>query len=56
VLDSYIELFRDGDLLQAERIEVTEAARTLLLSDQFDLHPELLAAETERIAREQAMP
>ncbi len=54
VLDSYIELFRDGDLLQAERIEVTEAARTLLLSDQFDLHPELLAAETERIAREQA--
>ncbi len=55
VLDSYIELFRDGDLLQAERIEVTEAARTLLLSDQFDLHPELLAAETERIAREQAL-
>jgi chromosome segregation protein len=54
VLDSYIELFRDGELLQAERIEVTEAARTLLLSDQFDLHPELLAAETERIAREQA--
>lgn len=54
VLDSYIELFRDGDLLQAERIEVTEAARTLLLSDQFDLHPELLAAETERIEREQA--
>lgn len=54
VLDSYIELFRDGDLLQAERIKVTEAARTLLLSDQFDLHPELLAAETERIVREQA--
>ncbi|MCG8275563.1 SbcC/MukB-like Walker B domain-containing protein [Stenotrophomonas sp. NLF4-10] len=54
VLDSYIELFRDGDLLQAERIEVTEAARALLLSDQFDLHPELLAAETERIEREHA--
>jgi len=54
VLDSYIELFRDGDLLQAERIEVTEAARSLLLSDQFDLHPELLAAETARIEREQA--
>ena len=30
------------------------AARALLLSDQFDLHPELLAAETERIEREQA--
>ena len=55
VLDSYIELFRDGDLLQAERIEVKAAARELLLSDQFDLHPELLAAETARIEREQAL-
>jgi len=54
VLDSYIELFRDGDLLQVERIEVKAAARELLLSDQFDLHPELLAEETARIAREQA--
>jgi uncharacterized protein YPO0396 len=53
VLDSYIELFRDGDLLQAERIEVKPAARELLLSDQFDLHPELLAEETARIEREQ---
>ena len=52
VLDSYIELFRDGDLLQAERIEVKAAARELLLSDQFDLHPELLAEELERMARE----
>ncbi len=52
VLDSYIELFRDNDLLQVERIEVQAAARELLASDQFDLHPELLAAETERIARE----
>ncbi|KRG68162.1 SbcC/MukB-like Walker B domain-containing protein [Pseudoxanthomonas dokdonensis] len=55
VLDSYIELFRDGDLLQAERIEVTEAARALLLSDQFDLHPQLLEEETERIQRESAV-
>ena len=54
VLDSYIELFRDEDLLQAERIEVKEAARKLLLGDQFDLHPELLAEETARIARQQA--
>ncbi|KAA0072382.1 hypothetical protein CIW53_01605 [Rhodanobacter sp. T12-5] len=54
VLESYIELFRDGDLLQAERIEVKQAARELLLSDQFDLHPELLAEEAARIAREQA--
>lgn len=54
VLDSYIELFRDDDLLQAERIEVKAAARELLLSDQFDLHPELLAAETARIEREKA--
>ena len=52
VLDSYIELFRDGELLQAERIEVKEAARELLLSDQFDLHPELLADELDRLARE----
>jgi DNA repair exonuclease SbcCD ATPase subunit len=52
VLDSYIELFRDGDLLQAERIEVKPAARELLLSDQFDLHPDLLAEETVRIERE----
>jgi len=54
VLDSYIELFRDGDLLQAERIEVQAAARALLLSDQFDLHPALLAEETERIERQRA--
>ena len=54
VLDSYIELFRDGDLLQAERIEVQAAARALLLSDQFDMHPELLAEETARIERQQA--
>ncbi|MFB9067703.1 SbcC/MukB-like Walker B domain-containing protein [Pseudofulvimonas gallinarii] len=52
VLDSYIELFRDGDLLQVERIEVKEAARELLLSDQFDLHPGLLVEETARIERE----
>ena len=52
VLDSYIELFRDNDLLQVEHIEVQAAARELLTSDQFDLHPELLAAETERIGRE----
>lgn len=54
VLDSYIELFRDGDLLQAMRMEMTQEARELLLSDQFDLHPELLAEEAARIAREQA--
>ncbi|TCO39900.1 SbcC/MukB-like Walker B domain-containing protein [Dokdonella fugitiva] len=56
VLDSYIELFRDGDLLQAERIEVKPAARELLLSDQFDLHPELLAEEAARIECEQPAP
>ena len=56
VLDSYIELFRDGDLLQAERIEVKEAARELLQSDQFDLHPQLLADETARIERELPRP
>jgi uncharacterized protein YPO0396 len=55
VLDSYIELFRDGDLLQVMRMEMTQEARDLLLSDQFDLHPELLAEETARVARGQAM-
>lgn len=49
VLDSYIELFRDGELIQVERIEITEAARELLLSDQFDMHPQLLAEEAARI-------
>lgn len=52
VLDSYIELFRDGPLLQVERIEVTEDGRALLASDQFALHPELLAAEIARIEAE----
>lgn len=54
VLDSYIELFRDGDLLQVERIEVKDAARDLLLSDGFDLHPELLADEIARIQAQQS--
>lgn len=54
VLDSYIELFRDGALLQAMRMEMTQEARDLLLSDQFDLHPELLAEEAARIAGAQA--
>lgn len=52
VLDSYVELFRDGDLLQAERVEIKPAARELLLGDQFDLHPQLLAEETAKIERE----
>ena len=56
VLESYIELFRDGELLQAERIEVQAAARELLLSDQFDLHPELLAAEIASIQRQTPVP
>lgn len=55
VLDSYIELFRDGALLQAMRMEMTQEARDLLLSDQFDLHPELLAEEAARIAGAQAL-
>lgn len=49
VLDSYIELFRDGDLLQLERVQVKPAGRELLESDQFLLHPELLAQEIARI-------
>lgn len=53
VLDSYVELFRDGDLVQITHIDVQPAARALLLSDQFDLHPELLDQEAARIAREQ---
>ena len=52
VLDSYIELFRDGPLLQVERIRVTEAGRALLQSDQYALHPELLQAEIARIEAE----
>lgn len=54
VLDSYIELFRDEDLLQVEHVDIRPEARELLLSDQFDLHPELLAEEAARIERQQA--
>lgn len=52
VLDSYVELFRDGPLLQMERHVVTEAGRDLLTSDQFELHPHLLEAEIARINAE----
>ena len=52
VLDSYIELFRDDRLLQVERIVVTDAGRTLMHSDQFHLHPELLEAEIARVEAE----
>jgi chromosome segregation protein len=53
VLDSYVELFRDGPLLQMERIVVSEMGRELLESDQFQLHPELLEQEIARIKLEQ---
>ena len=49
VLDSYIELFRDGPLLHVERNVVTAAGRELLASDQFQLHPELLEREIARL-------
>lgn len=49
VLDSYVELFRDGALLQIERTRVNEAGRELLESDQFLLHPDLLEQEIARI-------
>ena len=32
----------------------TSELKALLLSDQFDVHPELLAEETARIERQQA--
>ncbi|KGM56321.1 hypothetical protein N800_09000 [Lysobacter daejeonensis GH1-9] len=54
VLDSYIELFRDGGMLQVEQVRVREAGRELLESDQFAIHPELLEREVERIVAEQA--
>ena len=52
VLDSYVELFRDGPLLQMERHVVTGEGRELLASDQFELHPELLEREIARIKAE----
>lgn len=52
VLDSYVELFRDGPLLQIERTRVTEAGRELLASDQFLVHPDLLEQEIQRIRHE----
>lgn len=53
VLDSYIELFRDGANIQLERVAVHERGRELLASDQFLVHPQLLEAEIARIAAEQ---
>lgn len=49
VLDSYVELFRDGPLLQLERTRVTEVGRELLASDQFVVHPDLLEQEILRV-------
>ncbi|HSX63875.1 MAG TPA: hypothetical protein VLF15_04050, partial [Pseudoxanthomonas sp.] len=49
VLDSYVELFRDGPLLQLERVQVKDRGRQLLESDQFLLHPSLLEQEIARI-------
>lgn len=54
VLDSYVELFRDGAMLQVEQVRVRDAGRELLESDQFALHPELLERETERVRAELA--
>jgi len=54
VLDSYVELFRDGPLLQMERVVVRERGRELLESDQFQFHPELLEQEIARVKTEQA--
>lgn len=54
VLDSYVELFRDGPLLQLERTRVTEAGRELLASDQFVVHPDLLEQEIQRVRSEKA--
>ena len=54
VLDSYIELFRDGSLLQLERVVVHGRGRELLESDQFHLHPHLLEQEIERVMQARA--
>ena len=54
VLDSYVELFRDGPILQLERVVVTNRGRELLESDQFLHHPELLEEEIARINLERA--
>ena len=39
---------------RVERVQVTDAGRALLHSDQFALHPELLQAEIARIEAERA--
>lgn len=54
VLDSYIELFRDGLFMQVTQVRVSPEGRALMESDQFAQHPELLAQETERVLQEQA--
>lgn len=54
VLDNYIELFRDGDFVQVTQIQVQPAARELMESDQFAVHPELIDREVEQVLAEQA--
>ena len=53
VLDSYIELFRDGLFMQVTHVRVTPEGRSLMESDQFSLHPDLLTQETAAVVREQ---
>lgn len=55
VLDNYIELFRDGDFVQVNQIRVQPAARELMESDQFAVHPELLEHEVAQVLAEQAV-
>jgi chromosome segregation protein len=55
VLDNYIELFRDGDFVQVNQIRVQPAARELMESDQFAVHPELLEREVAQVLAEQAL-
>jgi uncharacterized protein YPO0396 len=48
-LDSYIELYRDEDVLEIQHVTLQPGARELLGSDLLSRHPELLAHEVASV-------
>ena len=50
-VDGYIEMYRDEDFLSIKHVRLGPDARTLLDSDNFYIHPELLEEETRKVER-----
>lgn len=54
-VDGYIQLYRDGDFLTVNHVDLGPEAQVLLTSDSWEKHPELLAAETQRVMTERGL-